>query len=235
MTSYIATNLMSMTDGHIFLDQGTFAKGRRPAINIPLSVTRVGRQAQSPLKRDINQKLTAFLALFEQMENLSHFGAELSGKVQNTIKTGEKLHAFFNQPKHTVIDPNVQLVIFALMWANSIEDTIPAMIQEKIQKLSEAAKSNGGIAKLIVEVTSVETLDDLLLQVNQKRDQLLPIIGEMKRTVSVEIKPVSTPVNQKTGEPVEEKRETHATQQTPTITVTETDSILFTPITEEHK
>lgn len=224
LTSYIATNLMSMTDGHIFFDQGTFAKGRRPAINVPLSVTRVGRQAQSPLKRDINQKLTAFLSLFEQMENLSHFGAELSGKVQNTIKTGERLHALFNQPKHVVIDPNVQLVIFALMWGNSIEDTNPAMLQEKIQKLGQASAASADIAKLLAEITSVSTLDDLLLQVNQKKEQLVPIIGEVTTTAAITNKSYETYEPNKTDKPKAAAIET---------TTTQTDSILFVPMVEE--
>lgn len=236
LTSYIATNIMSMTDGHIFFDQGTFAKGRRPAINVPLSVTRVGRQAQSPLKRDINQKLTAFLSLFEQMENLSHFGAELSGKVQNTIKTGERLHALFNQPKHLVIDPTVQLVIFALMWGNSIDDTSSATLSEKMQKLSDAAATNETVKKLLEEITSVNTLDDLLLQVNQKKDQLVPIIGEVTTTVTVETTPAvdSTPINQK-GEPITEQNAKEQDIPHNTTTITETDSILFVPMVQENK
>ncbi|MGB4966012.1 MAG: F0F1 ATP synthase subunit alpha [Microgenomates group bacterium] len=233
LTSYIATNIMSMTDGHIFFDQGTFAKGRRPAINIPLSVTRVGRQAQSPLRRDINQKLTAFLSLFEQMENLSHFGAELSGKVQNTIKTGERIHAFLNQPKHVIIDTHIQLVVFALMWGNSIEDADPASIQEKIRKLAEASEKDAGLKKTLLEITSVENLDDLLLQVNQKRDQFSAIIGEVK-TVTTETvvtteppaAPGSTPATTPANPP---------TPQTTTVTktITQTDSILFVPMTDK--
>lgn len=239
LTGYIATNLMSMTDGHIFFDQGTFAKGRRPAINIPLSVTRVGRQAQTPLKRDINQKLTAFLSLFEQMENLSHFGAELSGKVQNTIKTGEKLHALFNQPSRTTLSSTVQLVMFALLWGNNIEDTMPSTIQEKILKLSQA-ESRPEIAKLFSEITSVETLDDLLLRVNQHKEKLVPIIGQVTTITQTTSELPPEPQDPGAAKPATTANIPVLTLPTDrpkmsnqvTTTVTQQDSILFVPMTE---
>ncbi len=233
LTSYIATNIMSMTDGHIFFDQGTFAKGRRPAINIPLSVTRVGRQAQSPLRRDINQKLTAFLSLFEQMENLSHFGAELSGKVQNTIKTGERLHAFLNQPKHVIIDPRIQLIIFALMWGNSIDDTNPATIQEIIQKLSEATNKDSSLKKMLEEITSVENLDDLLLHINQKRDQFTAIIGEMKTVTTETVIDIPSPDSTTVGTTSKGEHVQPGNGISVTKTITQTDSILFVPMTDK--
>lgn len=227
LTSYIATNIMSMTDGHIFFDQGTFAKGRRPAVNIPLSVTRVGRQAQSPLRRDINQKLTAFLSLFEQMENLSHFGAELSGKVQNTIKTGERLHAFLNQPKHVIINTHIQLVVFALMWGNSIDDTNPAEIQEKIKKLIEAAEKDSAIDTLLRDITSVDNLDDLLLKVNQNKDKLGTIIGEVK-TLTIDTTTATLPSAPPTSTNPNNNDASKVTQVT-----MQTDSILFVPMTDK--
>ena len=64
LTGFIPTNLMGMTDGHIFLDSNIYFQGRRPAVNLSLSVTRVGRQTQSALLRDINHELTAFLTTY---------------------------------------------------------------------------------------------------------------------------------------------------------------------------
>ncbi len=180
LTSYIATNLMSMTDGHLFFDQGTFAKGRRPAINVPLSVTRVGRQAQSALKRDINHKLTAFLNLHEKMQNLAHFGAELSGKVQNILAMGDKLFTFFNQGNFVVIPETVQLTVFALIWANLLPQE---KIEETREKLMEQY-TNEAVKKLLSEITTTETLDELILHISQKRDELFKITG-----LTVEAKP----------------------------------------------
>lgn len=174
LTSYIATNLMAMTDGHIFFDQSTFAKGRRPAINIPLSVTRVGRQAQSSVKREINHKLTAFLSSFEQIENLAHFGAELSGKVQTILKTGNNLYTFFHQTNHTVIPEAVQIVMFALVWSNIIDDS---QIQTTKNQLIEAYANNEHVKQLLQEAINVDTFDNLLLSVGEKKDQIMAMVS----------------------------------------------------------
>ena len=64
LSGYIQTNLMSMTDGHLYFDSDMFTKGQRPAINPFLSVTRVGRQTQTPVQRQINREVLNFLTLF---------------------------------------------------------------------------------------------------------------------------------------------------------------------------
>ncbi len=121
LTGYITTNLMSMTDGHIFFDSNIYFEGRRPAVNIPLSVTRVGRQAQTPLLRSINREIGAFLTLYDRVANLSHFGAELNETVKETIATGESVYLYFNQHYNISIPIQVQVVIFALLWLSFID------------------------------------------------------------------------------------------------------------------
>ena len=71
------------TDGHIFFDSNVFAEGRRPAINIPLSVTRVGKQTQDHISKDINRELSSMFAVYERVENLSHFGSEMTDSVKS--------------------------------------------------------------------------------------------------------------------------------------------------------
>lgn len=197
LTSYVATNIMSMTDGHIFFDQGTFAKGHRPAINIPLSVTRVGRQAQSPLKRDINHELSAFLSSYDRMQNLAHFGAELSGKVQNILATGDKIFTFFNQGNFFVIPEEVQLTIFALIWANLLPGE---KIEEAREKLTEQAK-NEDVLKMLKEVVTATNLDELILHVGQKRDQLFNLIGVEAQQETQLQQPQTSPQPQQQTQP----------------------------------
>src|SRR3989344_6195922 len=72
-SGYIQTNIMSMTDGHIYFDNNLFTEGRRPAVNPFLSVTRVGRQTQTELERTISRELISFLTLREKIENFAHF------------------------------------------------------------------------------------------------------------------------------------------------------------------
>ena len=79
MTGYIQTNLMSMTDGHIFFDSDLYFAGRRPAINPFVSVTRVGYQTQSHLRRELGREVVKRLNDFEKTQSFVRFGAELVG------------------------------------------------------------------------------------------------------------------------------------------------------------
>lgn len=137
LTGYITTNLMSMTDGHIFFDSNIYFEGRRPAVNIPLSVTRVGRQAQTPLLRSINREIGAFLTLYDRVQNLSHFGAELNATIKETIATGESVYLYFNQHYNISIPIEVQVVIFALLWLNFIDRSESGLESVK-EKMVEA-------------------------------------------------------------------------------------------------
>lgn len=119
-TSYIVTTLMGITDGHIFFDSNIFYKGRRPAVNIDFSVTRVGRQTQSKVKRDIIRELTSFNALYEKMQSLSHFGAELTTNVKQILTMGETISLFFNQHYTVIVPEEIQLILFCMLWLRFI-------------------------------------------------------------------------------------------------------------------
>ncbi|MEN8253820.1 MAG: hypothetical protein ABFQ62_05615, partial [Patescibacteria group bacterium] len=103
LTGYIISNLISITDGHILFDTTLFQQGRRPAINPSLSVTRVGKQTQSPLQRDITRTLTTFLSKYEKAKAMTHFAAELSQESQNMIRRGSHLWAFFTETSDFII------------------------------------------------------------------------------------------------------------------------------------
>src|SRR5947209_5126427 len=94
----------------------------RPAVNSPVSVTRVGRQTLSKLKREINKELTAFLSQYEKLQNLSHFGQELTNDVKKALARGDLVYSFFNQPYQLTIPANVQLVMLSLIMQDGITD-----------------------------------------------------------------------------------------------------------------
>jgi F-type H+-transporting ATPase subunit alpha len=131
LAGYIATNLMGITDGHIYLDSNIYYQGMRPAVNIPLSVTRVGRQTLGKLPREINKVLMAFLSRYDRLQNLSHFGQELTDDVKKALHLGEMIYAFFKQPYEETIPISVQLVILSMLFQNMIEDKV---ILEKIKR-----------------------------------------------------------------------------------------------------
>ncbi len=173
LTGYITTNLMSMTDGHIFFDSNIYYEGRRPAVNIPLSVTRVGRQAQNSLLRNINREIGAFLTLYERVQNLAHFGAELNDSVKETIATGESVYLFFNQHFNISIPLEVQVTIFALLWLNFIDRSRTGL--ENVKQKLVVAYQNEESKKLFDEGFSKKTFNELLGYVSMHKDQFLAI------------------------------------------------------------
>jgi len=97
LSSYIPTNLMSITDGHLFFDKALELKGVRPAINLFLSVTRVGRQTQPKELRELGSKALSVLKKRQELERFLRFGAEITTQVKTTLDKGDKLMEFFNQ------------------------------------------------------------------------------------------------------------------------------------------
>src|SRR3989344_1849906 len=174
LSGYIQTNIASMTDGHLYFDTDLFAKGRRPAINPFISVTRVGRQTQSSLKRDINRELLSFLTIYEKMQNFSHFGAELNEGIKSTLDFGEKLTAFLDQPLSTITPLSLQIILFAILWNNKIQNTAHEPIGQDLQKIVNTYNTNGDIKKIIDGlVENTASFNNLLAVIRDKGQELL--------------------------------------------------------------
>ena len=106
LSSYIPTNLMSITDGHLFFDKALELKGVRPAVNLFLSVTRVGRQTQPKELRELGSKALSVLKKRQELERYLRFGAEITTQVKATIDKGDKLMEFFNQTGEVTYTPD---------------------------------------------------------------------------------------------------------------------------------
>ena len=139
LSGYITTNLMGITDGHIYFDLSIFTKGRRPAINLPLSVTRVGRQTQAPIYQQANHEITAFLSEYESLQNLAHFGAELSPNVKRVITRGERIIQVFDQKYSEIISSEMQLILLALAYSESFFDVDISKLKEKLLQEKDKA------------------------------------------------------------------------------------------------
>lgn len=177
LSGYIQTNIMSMTDGHLYFDSDLFAKGRRPAINPFLSVTRVGRQTQSTLKRNINREILSFLTVSEKMQNFSHFGAELTEASKVTLAVGEKVIKFLNQGPSTTMPINLQILLFSMLWNNILQNKNIEPIGEDIGNMIETYNTKPNVSKIIDKtITETETFNDMLRTIREKEDQLLSIL-----------------------------------------------------------
>jgi F-type H+-transporting ATPase subunit alpha len=97
ISSYIPTNLISITDGQIYLDAVRFERDQRPAVDIGRSVSRIGRVAQSPLMRTVAKNLRILISRFESLEALTRVGLEMDAGMQQTIHRGHMLRELLRQ------------------------------------------------------------------------------------------------------------------------------------------
>lgn len=178
LTGYIATNLMGITDGHIFFDSNIYYQGMRPAVNTTLSVTRVGRQAHSALSRSVNHELTSFLALYEKMQEFSHFGAELTDNVKQILRTGDTVYDFFEQGYNVVVPQEVQFTLFAMLWLRLFDEN-NLDIDELKKKLLEAYEG-GKNKELFEELMKSSSYNEMLGKVQKNREELLVLCGVTK-------------------------------------------------------
>jgi F-type H+-transporting ATPase subunit alpha len=174
LSGYISTNIMSMTDGHIFFDTNVFYNGRRPAVNVSLSVTRVGSQTRGPLSQEIHQKLTAFMIEYEKVQALAHFGADLTSGTQALIKKGEILNLFFGQNYHMSVPYLIQLLFFGLIWSETILDYTNADILSLREGMLIAYDQNLFDGDILA-MDQINTFDEFLLQISTKSAILISV------------------------------------------------------------
>lgn len=176
-TGYIQSNLMSMTDGHLFFDASLFAKGRRPAINPFLSVTRVGRQTQTPVCREINRDATALLALYEKTQGLAHFGMGLSEGIKQTLAMGERLYGYFDQTAGETIPLVVQQVLLGLLWNDFWHGKEKEVMKEEMQKLRQICQESEETRRLFAETVQTATsYNHLLSLLREKRASFTALV-----------------------------------------------------------
>jgi len=111
LTAYIPTNVISITDGQIFLERELFYKGIRPAINIGLSVSRVGSAAQNALMKEFVGSLKLELAQYREVEIFASFGSEIDETTQQIIKRGARLVELLKQPPYRPMSLEQQLFL----------------------------------------------------------------------------------------------------------------------------
>lgn len=163
ITGFIQTNLMSMVDGHLFFDSDFFVKGRRPAINPFLSVSRVGRQTQSQITKDINREISVVLTSFEKSSELSHFGSTLVESLKLSLKTGEKIWAFLDQNPQTLLDSDLQIMLFSLLWLNYIDYQGKEALAVTMTQLAKAYQDDEKIRYQTKEMIAKSSSFNILL------------------------------------------------------------------------
>jgi F-type H+-transporting ATPase subunit alpha len=143
VSAYIPTNVISITDGQIFLETKLFNQGIRPAVNIGLSVSRVGSASQVKAMKQIASNLKLELAQFREVEAFSSFASELDQTTQQTLHRGLRLIELLKQKQSSPVKVNIQiLLLFAGMEGHLDKFTIPSVARFKIFLINYALTTN---------------------------------------------------------------------------------------------
>ena len=111
MSAYIPTNVISITDGQIFLETDLFFKGIRPAVNVGLSVSRVGSAAQIKAMKQVAGSIKLELAQYREMEAFAQFASDLDASTQQLLARGSRLTELLKQPQYKPLPVEEQVVV----------------------------------------------------------------------------------------------------------------------------
>ena len=158
VSAYIPTNVISITDGQIFLETDLFFQGIRPAVNVGLSVSRVGSAAQTKAMKKVAGSIKGELAQYREMAAFSQFGSDLDASTQKLLARGERLTELLKQGQFSPLATEEQ-VILLYAGVNGYMDTIEVnQISEFEDQLMETIKKD--YANILDDIRSSNTLSD---------------------------------------------------------------------------
>jgi F-type H+-transporting ATPase subunit alpha len=160
VSAYIPTNVISITDGQVYLEPGLFFSGIRPAINIGLSVSRVGGAAQTKAMRKVGGSLRLDMAQFRELEAFAQFGSDLDKATQRQLNRGRRLVEILKQPQYKPIPAEKEvMVLFAGAYGYLDEWPVEAMGKYEQQMLAFMENKNPDLLK---DIKEQQTISDSL-------------------------------------------------------------------------
>jgi F-type H+-transporting ATPase subunit alpha len=175
VSAYIPTNVISITDGQIYLEPRLFYSGVRPAINVGISVSRVGGNAQITPMRKVAGRLKLELSQFRELEAFSQFGSELDPETQKALARGQRLVKTLNQAERAPMPVEEQVVqIYAA--TNGYLDRIT--VDEVSRFLGELVdRVRGSDAELLKQVAGGDWSDEVQARVDEVVKQFAKDFG----------------------------------------------------------
>ena len=157
MSAYIPTNVISITDGQIFLETDLFYQGIRPAVNVGLSVSRVGSSAQTKAMKKVAGKIKGELAQYREMAAFAQFGSDLDPTTQKLLNRGARLTELLKQPQFSPLKMEEQVaVIYAgvngyldkmpVSEIKKFEETLLSLLRTKHTDLLEAIRASNDLS-----------------------------------------------------------------------------------------
>jgi F-type H+-transporting ATPase subunit alpha len=157
VSAYIPTNVISITDGQIFLETDLFNQGIRPAVSVGLSVSRVGSSAQIKATKQVGGKLKGELAQFRELAAFAQFGSDLDAKTKGQLERGARIVELFKQPAFSPVPIELQVAILFAMQKNFFD----AIDTKKVVAAAAAMKEFFTTRKdaLLTEIRTKAALD----------------------------------------------------------------------------
>ena len=174
VSAYIPTNVISITDGQIYLETDLFYQGIRPAISVGLSVSRVGSAAQVKAMKQVAGRIKGDLAQFRELAAFAQFGSDLDAKTQAQLERGKRIVEVFKQPQYNPVPIEVQV---GLLWAvqnGFFDDVAVDKLKDCQAQMSDYLTSRK--PELMTKILKEKALSDALVA------ELKAAVTEFKQT-----------------------------------------------------
>jgi proton translocating ATP synthase F1 alpha subunit len=143
VSAYIPTNVISITDGQIFLESDLFYKGIRPALNVGISVSRVGSAAQTKAMKKVAGKLKLSLAQFRELEAFAQFGSDLDEGTKKQLELGRRMTEILKQPQYQPVAMEKQVCILYAVGGGYFNEIPVEKMQETEEKFHKFMEVQG--------------------------------------------------------------------------------------------
>ena len=160
VSAYIPTNVISITDGQIFLETDLFYQGIRPAISVGISVSRVGSAAQVKAMKQVAGRIKLELAQFRELAAFAQFGSDLDPKTQAQIERGKRIVEVFKQPQYNPLPVEVQVAVLWTVQNGLMDDVAVDKIKDFQAKLTDHLASRK--SELMARIAKEKALSDAL-------------------------------------------------------------------------
>ncbi|MBI2593627.1 F0F1 ATP synthase subunit alpha [Candidatus Daviesbacteria bacterium] len=171
--TYLPTNLVGMTDGHLLFNSNFRNQGKSPAIDVSLSVTRVGRQTQKRLQNLLSSRIRELMARAAELQTISKFSSELPFQTRLTLKQKEIFEELLNQENSTRINLELQIVLLSLTFTPLFLEKDAEFIKKSKAVILDIFTKDETLKAFLEKLAEIETLDEFLKQLTA----LIPVIN----------------------------------------------------------
>jgi len=161
-TTLIPTNLMSMTDGHLLFKSSLRAQGQVPAIDISLSVSRVGRQTQDQMANQLSTRIRQILSEAQDLETIARFSSELPLQTQLILRQRDQIMELLKQDPLTPTSKPIQVILLALPFTSFFKDKNRSFIEKNKRKIIEAFLKDKNLSSISRSILELKTDDQLI-------------------------------------------------------------------------